>query len=405
MLVWYFKLSSVFSCLFRLFLSLSLSLYIYIYIYLSIYPSIYLCIYLLYVSLSIYIYIIFCFFFFSLSLSFSSLLSLSLSISLSLSLLSFLSLSLSIYLSGTIPAAEVPTTFLSLTSAPEFDYDNKANLINSAVSSLGEQLQQKQDDEIALWIHATEQDDHLFQQHEFAQKACEQTGGEIRMTGFRFDNSSVHPQSTMDPVILSQLLSYLDDWNMSGYGPYVSDFIWSMDDSRHAEPISKDLPRIKLINFNCLLTPMRYQHRWRTSASASLAVAELTGRDPTINENFCEREIKRQRQGLQINEMSSSEQLDVTVYNLGNLARQIVQHEEPHMLRVLMNQTSHIMILVEGSSLTVNQCHIKLRTKEWVLARADDHRWVGARQAARDASVKPTLARTSSNIRRREMRL
>ena len=57
-----------------------------------------------------------------------------------------------------------------------------------------------------------------------------------------------------------------------------------------------------------------------------------------------------------MNEMSSSEQLDVTVYNLGNLARQTSQHEaQPHMLCMLMNQTSHIMIVVEGSSLRVNQ--------------------------------------------------
>ena len=35
-----------------------------------------------------------------------------------------------------------------------------------------------------------------------------------------------------------------------------------------------------------------------------------------------------------MNEMSSSEQLDITVYNLGNLARQTVQHQaEPSLLR------------------------------------------------------------------------
>ena len=85
--------------------------------------------------------------------------------------------------------------FLSLTNAPAFDYDNKANLINSAVN------------EIASWIHTAEQHDRLLHQH------------------------AVHSQSAVDPVILSQLLPYLNDWNVSGYDPYVSDLIWSMDDS------------------------------------------------------------------------------------------------------------------------------------------------------------------------------
>ena len=85
-----------------------------------------------------------------------------------------------------------------------------------------------------------------------------------------------------------------------------------------------------------------------------LRLSLITGRGPTINEKFREREIKRQRQGLQMNEMNSHEQLDVRVYNLG-LARQTVQHKAEHrMLRMQTNQTSHIMILVEGSSLTVN---------------------------------------------------
>ena len=39
-----------------------------------------------------------------------------------------------------------------------------------------------------------------------------------------------------------------------------------------------------------------------------------------------------------------------------NLARQSVQRQaEPRMLRLIVNQTSHIMMLVEGTSLSVNQ--------------------------------------------------
>ena len=52
---------------------------------------------------------------------------------------------------------------------------------------------------------------------------------------------------------------------------------------------------------------------------------------------------------------------DVTVFNPGSLARQTIQHQaEPRMLRFIMNQTSHIMMLVEGTSLAVNQWDRKL---------------------------------------------
>ena len=50
--------------------------------------------------------------------------------------------------------------------------------------SLGEQLQLK-DDEIASWIHTTEQHDRFFHEHAYGRK---RTGGEIRMS-----DTSVHP--------------------------------------------------------------------------------------------------------------------------------------------------------------------------------------------------------------------
>ena len=50
-------------------------------------------------------------------------------------------------------------------------------------------------------------------------------------------------------------------------------------------------------------------------------------------------------QGLRTDEMGSSDILDVMVFNLGNLACQTIQHQaEPRMLRLIMNQTSHIMM-------------------------------------------------------------
>ena len=66
--------------------------------------------------------------------------------------------------------------------------------------------------------------------------------------------------------------------------------------------------------------------------------------------------------------------LDVTVFNLGNLARQTIQCQaEPRMLRLIMNQTSHIMMLVEGTSLAVNQWNKKLKEANWTLGSSDDH--------------------------------
>ena len=59
------------------------------------------------------------------------------------------------------------------------------------------------------------------------------------------------------------------------------------------------------------------------------------------------------------------------------------------MLRLIMNQTSHIMMLVEGTSLAVNQWDKKLKEASWTLGSSDDHHhWVGVRTATNGTSVK-----------------
>ena len=60
------------------------------------------------------------------------------------------------------------------------------------------------------------------------------------------------------------------------------------------------------------------------------------------------------------------------------------------MLRLIVNQTSHIMMLVEGTSLAVNnQWDRKLKEANWTLGSSDDHQhWVGIRAAHRGTSVK-----------------
>ena len=142
-----------------------------------------------------------------------------------------------------------------------------------------------------------------------------------------------------------------------------------MDDNRHTESKS----RVNTV---------------RTTAASS--AAEVAGREPSGARAFAEVEVKRHRLGLKRDEMGSSDVLDVTVFNLGNLARQTIQLQaEPRMLCLIMNQTSHIMMLVEGTSLAVSQWDKKLKEANWTLGSSDDHRhWVGVRIANSGTSVK-----------------
>ena len=59
------------------------------------------------------------------------------------------------------------------------------------------------------------------------------------------------------------------------------------------------------------------------------------------------------------------------------------------MLRLIMNQTSH---LVEGASLSVNQWDQKLRSANWTLSSSDDHHHcVGVRTASSGTSITPLV--------------
>ena len=149
-------------------------------------------------------------------------------------------------------------------------------------------------------------------------------------------------------VVIHDLMPYLDDYVMNAHDSFVEDFIWSMDDSRHAESkpkelIEVDVPRLLLFADQHVIQAVR-----PTSASSA---AEVAGCDPTKAPHIGNVEVKRHWQGLRTDEMGSSDVLDVTVFNFGNLARQTIQHQaEPRMLRLIMNQTSHIMMLVQGTS-------------------------------------------------------
>ena len=140
-----------------------------------------------------------------------------------------------------------------------------------------------------------------------------------------------------------------------------------------------------------LFAPKEVIKRVRSQAASSSGPAMR--RDLRGSRNFGQAEIKRHRQGLRVDELSSTDVLDVTVFNLGNLARQSIQRQtEPRMLRLIMNQTSHIMMLVEGTSLAVNQWDEKLREEGWTLGSSDDHHhWVGVRTASAGTTVTPLI--------------
>ena len=169
--------------------------------------------------------------------------------------------------------------------------------------------------------------------------------------------------------------------------------MWSMDDNRHAESILKeltetDIPRLMLFADREAIQAVR------TSSSR----AEVAGRDSSRAAHYSAQEIKRNRQGLRRDELSSSEVLDVTVFNLGNLARQTIQHQaEPRMLRLIMKQTSHIMMLVEGTSPSVNQWDKKRRETNW-------HHWVGIRKAESGTKIRKLVTTAGVNARRSGMR-
>ena len=226
--------------------------------------------------------------------------------------------------------------------------------------------------------------DNLWVDCEYARKACARTGARINFEIRSFELGPSHPHAKgYNTVVIHDLLPYLDDYIMNAHDPFVEDFVWSMDDNRHTEPKSRELLEGDVPDL-LLFADKEVINTVRTMAASS--VAQVAGRDPSGARTFAEVEVKRHRQDLKRDEMSSSDVLDVTVFNLGNLARQSIQRQaEPRMLRLIVNQTSHIMMLVEGTSLSVNQWDRKLKEANWTLGSSDDQ--VGARTASAGTSV------------------
>ena len=126
-------------------------------------------------------------------------------------------------------------------------------------------------------------------------------------------------------VVIHDLLPDLDDYIMNAHDPFVEAFIWSMDDNRHTESKSRELTEGDVPKELLVFTDRDVINTVRTTGASS--AAEVAGRDPSGAQANADVEVKRHRQGLRKDEMGSSDVLDVTVFNLGNLARQTIQRQ------------------------------------------------------------------------------
>ena len=294
----------------------------------------------------------------------------------------------------TVLGAEAPPgLLLAIEDIKPDEFYQASSQIRSALQNLPEQIQNQEETQLEVWVHSTDRYDtgDLWTDVEYAKKACDRTGAriyfEIQLLSFGPEHPHMKPYTR---VAIQGLLPYLDDYIMGEHDPFVEDFHWSMDDNRHTESQSPELTEGDVPNL-LLFAPKEVIDRVRTQATSSSEPA--VRRDLRGSRNFGQAEIKRHRQGLRVDELSSTDVLDVTVFNLGNLARQSVQRQaEPRMLRLIMNQTSHIMMLVEGTSLAVNQWDEKLRAEGWTLGSSDDHHhWVGVRTASLGTTVTPLV--------------
>ena len=254
----------------------------------------------------------------------------------------------------TILGVEAPPGLLAIEDIKPDDYYRATDQIRSALQNLPEQIQQQEESQLANWTHTTDvYSNSLWTDYEFARKACNRTGARIKFAIRSLEFGPEHPHAKpYTKVALPGLPPYLDDYIMGDHDLYVEDFHWSMDDNRHTESKSPELTEGDVPKL-LLFAERGHQQSQDRATEAAGSVEQVTGRDTRGVRAFAQTEIKRHRQGLRRDELSSSDVLDVTVFNLGNLARQSIQRQaEPRMLRLIVNQTSRIMMLVEGASMS-----------------------------------------------------
>ena len=72
-------------------------------------------------------------------------------------------------------------------------------------------------------------------------------------------NHHVGRANEISKAILQDLMPYLDDYIMNAHDPFVEDFIWSMDDSRRTESVSKELTETDVPKLLLLRTKMSFK--------------------------------------------------------------------------------------------------------------------------------------------------
>ena len=98
-----------------------------------------------------------------------------------------------------------------------------------------------------------------------------------------------HPHAKdYNNVVISNLLPYLDDYIMNAHGPFVEDFIWSMDDNRHTESQSRELTEGDVPDL-LLFADREVIDNVRTGAAGS--AAQVAGRDQAGAEAFAKVEV------------------------------------------------------------------------------------------------------------------
>ena len=95
------------------------------------------------------------------------------------------------------------------------------------------------------------------------------------MAGGEFNRHMVHPSEVIK-VNLGDLTPYLDNYVMNTRDPFVKEFAWSMDDSRHTESVSKELTETNILRLMLFADKDVIQ---ALRASSSSGATEVAGRD------------------------------------------------------------------------------------------------------------------------------
>ena len=154
----------------------------------------------------------------------------------------------------TLLGAEAPPGLLAIEDIKPDEYYQASDQIREALQDLPEQIQQCEESQLASWVHTTDDyPDNLWMDCEYARKAWARA---------------------YNTVVIHDLLPYLDDYIMNAHDPFVEDFIWSMDDSRHTESKSRDSLKVMCRTFCFLQILMSSNVRTRAAGS----VAQVAGR-------------------------------------------------------------------------------------------------------------------------------